>query len=178
MKAPIRQANAFFEQNEFYLTLTVSSDFEESAQQILNDFAPDKYEVVIKRRRKERRSLSANAYLWVLLDQIACLIGSTKDEVYKTCVRAVGVMNAVTIPEESAQKFRSSWMSRGMGWFCDIIGNHDGMTDLACYYGSSMYDSAEMARLVDYVVDEAKNCGIETVPPKELVKMKRGWKSE
>ena len=178
MKAPIKHAVAFFKRNEFYLTLTLDNEYEENAQQFLNNFNETEFEVVIKRKRRVKRSISANAYLWVLLDQIGCFIRSTKEEIYRECVRSVGPMSMVSIKKEGFEKFRSAWGQQGMGWFCDIIGNHpqEGMIDVACYYGSSSYDSREMARLLDFVVDEAKMCGIETIPPKELERMKQEWK--
>jgi hypothetical protein len=32
-----------------------------------------------------------------------------------------------------------------------------------------------MSRLINYVVEEAKDLGIETLPPKELEALKRSW---
>lgn len=178
MKAPIKRAVAFFEESEFYLTLTIDNDYAEPVQTFLNNFSPDTYEVGIQKKRRVKRSLSANAYLWVLADQIACHIGSTKEEVYKECVRKAGPMVILTTKKNAVEKLKSAWSGHGMGWFCEVLGDgvEPGMVDMVCYYGSSSYDSSEMARVVDYIVEEAKQCGIETATPKELESMKKEWK--
>ena len=49
------------------------------------------------------------------------------------------------------------------------------MTVIA-YYGSSSYDTAEMSRLVEAVVEEAKGLGVETMTPVELDRLKAAWK--
>jgi hypothetical protein len=43
--------------------------------------------------------------------------------------------------------------------------------------GSSEYDTAEMAKFIDAVVLEAKELGIETLPPAELERMKSLWQN-
>ena len=44
--------------------------------------------------------------------------------------------------------------------------------------GSSQYDSAEMAKFIDRIVDEAKELEIETLTPDELERMKARWGNE
>ena len=41
--------------------------------------------------------------------------------------------------------------------------------------GSSQYDSAEMAKFIDHIVQEAKELGIETLTPDELARMNAEW---
>ena len=43
--------------------------------------------------KRRKRSLDANAYLWVLCDQIAKVIRSTKEEVYRAAIKRVGPPN-------------------------------------------------------------------------------------
>lgn len=43
------------------------------------------------------------------------------------------------------------------------------------WYGSSSYDTKEMSRLIDYIADEAKGLGIETMTPDELAQLKAAW---
>lgn len=44
--------------------------------------------------------------------------------------------------------------------------------------GTSEYDTKEMSRFIDGIVSEAKELGIETLPPDEVARMKREWKNE
>jgi hypothetical protein len=48
-------------------------------------------------------------------------------------------------------------------------------THYRIYKGSSEYDSREMAILIDGIVSEAKEMGIETLPPQELERLKQAW---
>ena len=43
------------------------------------------------------------------------------------------------------------------------------------YYGSSFYSVEEMAHLIDLVVQDCKELGIETIPPEELERLKNMW---
>ena len=46
---------------------------------------------------------------------------------------------------------------------------------LQCYFGSSTYTSTEMATLIDGVISECKDMGIETATPAELARMMGEW---
>ena len=41
--------------------------------------------------------------------------------------------------------------------------------------GSSEYNTAEMSRFIDRIVEEAQELGIETATPDELERMKQEW---
>jgi hypothetical protein len=46
---------------------------------------------------------------------------------------------------------------------------------LAILIGSSQYDSKQMATLIDGIVSECKELGIETMTPQELEGLKQTW---
>ena len=46
---------------------------------------------------------------------------------------------------------------------------------IQAYFGSSQYDTAQMSRLIDGIVSEAQDLGIETATPEELARMKGEW---
>ena len=136
------------------------------------------YEVEIK-PYKEKRSNDANAYMWVLCNKIALAIGHnmTKEEVYREAVRKVGVFEILPIKKEAISRFIQSWCKNGTGWVCDNTGRSklDGYENVIAYYGSSTYNTKEMSVLIDYIVEEAKNLRIETLPPEELKSLKESW---
>ena len=53
-----------------------------------------------------------------------------------------------------------------------------GCTNVICYYGSSTYDTKQMARLIDLVVEDCKQQGIETLTPEELERMALEWRQD
>ena len=49
---------------------------------------------------------------------------------------------------------------------------------LRCYKGSSTYDTKQMARLIDYLIDEAKGLGINTMSEREKSLLLIEWSKE
>jgi len=133
-------------------------------------------EVEIKPLKKPR-SMTANSYLWVLCDKIAKVLQGTKEEVYQNAVKSVGVYEDIAVVSVGAEKFVKNWEEKGIGWFADNFGESKvkGANRIRVYYGSSVYSQEEMSRLVDSVVEEAKNLGIEVMPPDRIAELKEKW---
>ena len=51
----------------------------------------------------------------------------------------------------------------------------EGCKNVTLYYGSSTYDTRQMSRLIDLVVQDCKEQGIETMTPFELDALKERW---
>lgn len=123
---------------------------------------------------KQKRSLNANAYMWVLCNEIANVIHSTKEDVYRDAVKAVGVFETLSCTgPEQFQRFCEKWQSNGLGWIVEMVDEQ--LLVFNAYYGSSRYDKEEMNVLVNYVVDAAKELGIETKDQEEINSLIREW---
>lgn len=139
-------------------------------------FNQDKDKVFEIKEHKVKRSLNANAYCWVLMNKIADVIKSTKEEVYKEYIKNKGIFRVITMNKEASDTFIRVWQEKGLGWICDVSeSKYEGMVDVVAYYGTSSYNTKQMANFIDYVVDEAKNLGIETLPPDEIERLKSLW---
>ena len=127
-----------------------------------------------------RRSLDANAYLWVLCDRIAQVIRSTKELVYREAIRRVGVFEYCLLPDKALDDFVRRWESGGLGNIAEPIEGSkvDNCTRVRIYYGSSCYDQKEMARLIDEVVMEAKELDIETYSQDKLSSLVERWSND
>lgn len=125
--------------------------------------------------KKPKKSLNANAYMWVLADKIASKIRATKEDVYIKAVREVGAWIDITVKTDEIAEVTTAWKSHGIGWFSETMLEGNVYSDIRLYQGSSVYTQEQMARLVDYIVDEAKNLGIETMTPQELERLKAIW---
>lgn len=132
------------------------------------------YEVVIERKKK-RRSLNANAYCWVLCQSIAEQVGTTKEAVYKKNIAEVGSFEVIDMVSEAVDRFIERWQKNGIGWVAEPHSVKDGYTSVIAYYGSSTYDTKEMARLIDALIAEAKSVGVETMTPDEIARLKDEW---
>ena len=141
----------------------------------LNDLIGKELSVEIK-PYKARRSLDANAYCWVLCQKLAEKIGGTKEDIYKEAIRKAGQFDFVAVTDSATEQFLKAWQSKGLGWYAEALESKiDGCKKIMVYYGSSVYTSKEMAHLIDYIVSECKDSGIDTATPEELSRMMNEW---
>ena len=146
----------------FWLCLRVKVP--QAARRFVNESKGKKYIAKLTEWHK-KRSLDANAYLWVLCQKIAERVKNiTKEQVYKSAVREVGQFEILPIREDATHEFIRKWQGRGTGWIAEIQDESKlpGYLRVIAYYGSSVYDTREMSVLLDYIIDEAQNLGIET----------------
>lgn len=135
------------------------------------------YDVEIKLHR-EKRSLDANAYCWVLIGKISEKVGVQKTEIYRSAIKEVGGnYTVVCVQDKALNALCSGWVKNGLGWLTETTPSRiAGCTNVLLYYGSSTYDTKQMSRLIDLIVQEAKQQGIETMTPRELDALKEGWR--
>lgn len=147
------------------------------ARRTLDSLKPGKlYDVEIKEHR-EKRSLDANAYFWVLVDRLAEKTQIPKTDIYRSYIREIGGNNeTVCIPDKGVDKLRREWERNGDGWLTSTMPSKlPGCTNVVLYYGSSTYDTAQMSRLIDMAVQDCVEQGIETLPPEKLAGMMEEW---
>ena len=142
-----------------------------NAQKFCDDMKPGRvYDAELKEHR-EKRSLDANAYAWVLLGKLAAKLNIPKEEVYRQIIRDVGDnYEILPIRDEAVDKWISAWEEKGIGWCCDVLGKSKlgGYTNVIAYYGSSTYDSKQMSNFISLIVQECVEQDIETATPREL----------
>lgn len=124
---------------------------------------------------REKRSLSANAYAWVLITKIAQCTRPpmSKEAVYKEMLKSygqVGVISVLTTKAEPVKRELKYWESAGVGTVDGKEFEH-----IRFWVGSSLYDKHEMGLFIDGIVSECKDLGIETLTPHELERMKGEW---
>lgn len=154
------------------LTVELDGDFRSTWGE-LND---TDCEITVKKYRK-RRSLDANAMMWSVCEQIAKKIGSTKEEVYRQHIKEVGIYTPLPIKEKAVEDFANIWSAHGTGWFVEVVDNSKlpGYKLVFAYAGSSTYDTKEMSRLIDSVVQDAKSIGIDVMSEQERSLLLNAW---
>ena len=136
----------------------------------LDGLDSEKEYVLTVKEYKKKRSLSANSYAWVLLDKLAERTGIAKTEIYRRLVKEIGGNSTLMCVQDNAVKaLREYWERLGIGWVTEIEDSKlDGCTNIRLYKGSSEYDTAQMSRLIDLIVQECKQQGIKTMTPQEI----------
>ena len=128
---------------------------------------------------KPKRSLSANAYMWVLVGKLADATGISSAEIYRNTVKQLGISQLIVINAAAAPAFKRAWEHYGLGWFVDDVDEDTGgSVILRAYYGSSTYNRKQMAALIDLVVQDCKQLGIETLTERELSLLCDRWEGE
>ena len=134
---------------------------------------------------REKRSNDANAYLWKLCTMIADKLSDdgfphTKDEIYKKVIKAKGIFREQgELPIDFAKTSRTAWEMLGSGWITEQVDfEPDGERVIVrYYYGSSTYNTKQMSRLIDWLVVECQNLGIETKSQEEIDSLLKGWRA-
>lgn len=126
---------------------------------------------------RERRSLDANAYFFVLVDKLAEKLNTTKEEIYRNSIKEIGgVSETICVRDKAVKRLCESWSKNGLGWQTDTFPSKiEGCTNVILYYGSSTYDTAQMSRLIDNIVQDCKAVGIETRTPDEIANLLSMW---
>ena len=156
------------------LTITLESDGMNVSD--VKSLSDEKLDVEIKKHR-EKRSLDANAYYWLLVGKIRKVTGDSNNRIHNMMLDRYGELERM--PDGTLIPFcirddidhlefpyphlkpTQKTLSKGgklYRWYYQIK-------------GSSEYDTAEMSHLIDGIVSECKEIGIETLPPEELERM-------
>lgn len=134
---------------------------------------------------RDKRSLDANSYYWVLLSRLAEAVGISKPRAHNLMLRKYGqnlVIDSqiafLVIPDtEEAEETALEAESFHIRPTSQVKQGKDGKmyrtyTVLA---GSSTYDTKEMSELINGLVSECKEQGIETLTPDELARMMKDY---
>lgn len=157
------------------LTLTITSG---DARTLFDEYGTDRELEISLSIPRKRRSLDANAYCWVLIDQLAAKIRQPKEQVYREIVRDLGGNSEMLqIKTAALEAFERAWCEGHIGRFVDLISwdEYEGISWIAAYYGSSDYDSKTMSRLIDRVIEDCKTQGIDTMTPRERDRLLEEW---
>lgn len=134
---------------------------------------------------RDKRSLDANSYYLVLLSRLAEAVGISKPRAHNLMLRKYGqnlVIDSqiafLVIPDtEEAEETALEAESFHIRPTSQVKQGKDGKmyrtyTVLA---GSSTYDTKEMSELINGLVSECKEQGIETLTPDELARMMKDY---
>jgi hypothetical protein len=167
------KARWYEDQEGFWLALRTKD--RATAAQVASQ-VEEGWEATVGKKRK-RRSLDANAYAWVLLDKLSAAMSKSKVDLYRGYIRDVGgVSETVCVVNAAVDKLRAGWEHNGLGWQTETLPSKiEECTNVILYYGSSVYDTGQMARLIDLIVQDCKAVGIETGDPAEIQSLLESW---
>lgn len=124
-----------------------------------------RYEV---REVRRKRSLTQNAYYWVMLNKLARKLRMPDHELHKNMLREYGTYEVFSVLEDVPLK--------GYFRYYDVIGRGVAggrvFKHVKVYKGSSHMDSAEFSRLIDGMREECVAQDIDVATPQEIASMR------
>lgn len=131
------------------------------------------------KRYIKNRTTNANNYFWKLLQELCELAEIDTIKEYKRRVKELGIFRRFKIEKDNVKTFKKMWSKQGIAWFCEITDTeYAGDVEfkiIHAYYGSSSFNSKQMARLIDGVVQDCKAYGIETKSQNEIDSLLESW---
>ena len=128
---------------------------------------------LIVREVKQKRSLSQNAYFWVMVSKLADYMRLPKQDMYLMMLERYGQREPVTFAVISKA---FDVLQRTTDGYAIKVGErtHSNTTyyDVQVLRGSSTYDSKEMSILIDGVMSECHDVNIETMSKAEISLLK------
>jgi len=94
-------------------------------------------------------------------------------------VKELGIFRRFKIEKENVKTFENMWTNQGVAWFCEISDTEIiGKTEfkiINAYYGSSSFNSKQMSRLINDLVEDCKVYGIEIKTQSEINSLLESW---
>ena len=164
-----------------WLSLKIIGDHLEKVKAFINKLNAEKIYTAEIKQHREKRSLTANAYSWILTDKLAnelTIRGAvyTKEDMHRELIFKYGhkyydeynKLITISIIEsvKDVNNFAPYAKQIGKGEVNGVIFNH-----YAIYRGSSEYDSKEMAIFIEGIISDCKEVGIDTKTPDEIANM-------
>ena len=154
------------------LVIQVPSDQIGIAYNYIRNKKSKKYTLIIKEYKK-KRSDDANAKLWALLGEMSEKLHIPPEEIYQGYIPDVGGNYWIMpVKPDSIPQVADDWCRGHIGRMIDDMGpcmskDLQGYHNLKLYRGSSEYDSATFSRLLELVMQDCRQIGIEVMSERE-----------
>lgn len=120
---------------------------------------------------REKRSLNANAYAWLLIGKIGDILQASKEDVYLQMLKRYGQGEVISVLSHiSLEKYVKYYEKIG-----EANLNGKDFTHYRVFKGSSEFDTKEMSIFIDGIVSEAQALNIQTKTPAQLAELKSLW---
>lgn len=131
--------------------------------------------------KKKKRSLDSNAYFHKLCDLLRQKLGISMARCKNHLIADYGQVQY--LPDGSQMIYKTNAPE---DWMMELETLHTKLVKVTeengkevyfyrVYRGSHTYNSAEMSKLIDGLVEECKQVGIETATPEQLARMAALW---
>ena len=156
--------------DEWHITFTVN---EKTALNYIDTIKDAEKLSIDAHKYSKRRSLDANALMWVMISQLAAVQKVDKWKVYLECLDSYGKCCPVTINANAVETFKMNWREvKEVGRYMQ-----DGIekVSLLCYYGSSLLTAEEFSNLLEGIKHEMEANGLQPPESEEMRRSLAQW---
>lgn len=155
--------------NNDFITGDLTITFSVNEKSVLTEYEKikdcKKLKVKVEKYR-EKRSLDANAFLWKMLGEISAVLRTDNWSVYLQMLKRYGKYTYIAVKPSVVDAVKKQWREVEEIGEVEIGGQK--AIQLLCYFGSSTMDTKEFSILLDGVIGEARELGIDTISDTEL----------
>ncbi len=127
-------------------------------------------EIEVKRKK---RSKNSNSYFWKLLQELCFELNLDVIQEYRKRVKELGIFQTFELDTKNLATFEFLWNKNGIGWFTEKVEENEEKAIINAYYGSSSYNSKQMSKLIDNLVQDCRSVGIQTLEDIEIEELIR-----
>ena len=121
-------------------------------------------DITLKAHR-EKRSLDANAFLWSCLGKMGGVLNEPTYDMYLYSLEKYGKFIFVQVIENAYEDLKRMWRhTKIIDDFIGlnpITGEKEKYLEVLCFFGSSTYNSKEFSRLLEGVISDMEQMGLE-----------------
>lgn len=139
--------------------------------------------VLSVKEHRNKRSLDANQKMWALIHEMSTIIHLTPEEIYQGYIPDVGDnYHVYPVKPEKLNEEAYDWCYGHLGRMVEDMGpcrirELRGYHNVRFYKGSSEYDVPTFQRLLNLVIQDCRNLGIETMSERERSLLMEEWEA-
>ncbi len=174
IKLTFTNANLIHDYKQGY-KLVIDVDKQHNLNELQALISNDKKKVAEIKQWRKKRSLDANSALWLLLDKMAIKLLTTKEELYEQYIKQYGVSDVIGVAPQAVDRLKQHGTAKYYTIKQKRLIGDKTVVYVELHYGSSTYDTQEMARLLDHVIEDGKELGIELISKSDRDLMLKEW---
>lgn len=158
--------------NQYQITFTVN---EPSAIKGIDSIKDCECLSINAEKYRNSRSNNANRLLWDCLGKIAMAHTPPIDkwDVYLDMLKHYGKYTYLCVKPNVVDAMKAQWRESEVIGELEINGQK--AVQMLCYFGSSTYDTKEFSKLLDGVISEMENMGLQPPASQEMQKALEQW---
>lgn len=123
--------------------------------------------------KKKKRSNSSNSLFWSYLQKLCEELNLDVIQEYRKRVKELSIFQTFELDTKNVPTFEHLWSHNGIAYFTEKVQENGNKTLINAYYGSSSYNSKQMSKLIDGLMQDCRSVGIQTPEDLEIEELIR-----